>query len=94
MWLLNFIYTSGRYSERFSRQESELGELKGVVKVFNDHGSNYSILKFDELSKITGKLEARVDRIENDTRHIEVIESEHRRLTTDVEKLKDERTRK
>jgi cell division protein FtsB len=45
--------------------------------------------RFAEQSKQIGKFESRLDRIEQETSHFDVMEAEHLRLTQDVEKLKD-----
>jgi hypothetical protein len=47
--------------------------------------------QLDTNTKTLGGFEARIKRIEDETSHFDVLETEHRRLTKDVEALKDRR---
>jgi septal ring factor EnvC (AmiA/AmiB activator) len=47
--------------------------------------------QLDTNTKTLAGFEARIKRIEDETSHFDVLETEHRRLTKDVEALKDRR---
>lgn len=76
----------------FYFKTAQLAEWKGKIDA--------TITRIDEQGTYIGRstdvahdkalagMEPRLKKVEDDTRHIEVIESEHRRLTTDVEELR------
>jgi len=64
------------------------GQIDGILKRMDDTGTIHSHYIEDEQGKDLGNIDTRLKRVEDETRHLEVIESEHRRLTNDVEELK------
>ena len=83
-WLCIFAYGWGTYSERFSGHERRITSLESLQKRVDEFGTTY-IQNTKQLSEI----EARIERMEKETSHFDVMEFEHRRLTEEVEKLKD-----
>lgn len=69
------------------------GEVNRDLETFKNQGS--PALRKDMESNIKnhaeklGALDARVKAVEEDTKHLDVMEAEFRRITTDVEKLKN-----
>jgi len=72
---------------------SAIIEWKGGVDArlqrMDEQGTMYGHYHVEELNKSESKHDARLERIEDDSRQFEVLKSEHRRLTNDVEQLKN-----
>jgi len=65
------------------------GKVEGRLERMDEQGTIYSHYHIEELDKSESKHDARLERIEDDSRQFEVLKSEHRRLTNDVEQLKN-----
>jgi hypothetical protein len=91
---VNFAYITGRYSERFDISNRRIGAVEEKVKGMDEKGTQHSSGQLDEIHRDIGRVEARVSAVEAETSHFDVIESEHRRLTKDVEDLKAEHGKK
>lgn len=65
------------------------GQTEGVLKRMDDSGTYHGHYADERQDKQIAVLETKVGRLEDDTKHLEVIESEHRRLTKDVEELRN-----
>ena len=74
---------------------NQLAEWKGQTEAklqrMDEQGTIHSHYEVEKLARDITALKTKVDRMEEDTRHIEVLESEHRRLTKDVEDLRNGR---
>lgn len=77
---------------------SSLSEWKSKIDATMDRmdkeGTIHSHYDIQQLSHEFDEYKAKVNRIEEDSRHYDVIESEHRRLTKDVEDLKQQHDKK
>jgi hypothetical protein len=65
------------------------GQISATVARMDEGGTHASHSQILQAEKDLGALDARVKTIEADTKHLDVLEAEHRRLTTDVESLKN-----
>jgi hypothetical protein len=88
-WLCIFAFGWGKYSERFTTLDTSVGELKAKTARMDEHGSTYLLNIEAQQQKAIGEVVARLERMEKETAHYDVMEYEHRRLTEDVEKLKN-----
>ncbi len=72
---------------------SQLAEWKGqtesLIKRMDDAGTNHERYRGETTTAAISELKVRADKLEETTRHVEVLESEHRRLTKDVEDLRN-----
>jgi len=64
------------------------GNVESTLKRMDDQGTNHSHYADESQDKKLTELETRLHSVEQDTGHLDVLESEHRRLTKDVEELK------
>lgn len=92
MWCLSQAVFFGGLMISFYFRTASLyewqGEAKATLKRMDDQGTvngHYANQREDE--SIT-RLDQRVDKLEDVTKHVEVIETEHRHLVQDVEELK------
>lgn len=86
VFFIGFIVT-------FWVKTTQLTEWKGkteeAIQKMNEHGTTHSQWTDEREDREIAKHEARLDKLEEITRHVEVLESEHRRLTRDVEDLRN-----
>lgn len=59
------------------------------IKRMDQEGSTYSHYMMEKILTKQVEIDTRLKHVEDDTRHIEVLESEHRRLTKDVEEIRN-----
>ncbi len=64
------------------------GETEAVIRRMDRDGTVHSQWKWEEATKERAEMKVRLEKLEDTTKHIEVLESEHRRLTKDVEELR------
>jgi len=89
--LTQAIVIGGSMASFFNRMNSLTewkGQTDGNLHRMDIEGTVHSHYTDDQQSRDIATIDARLKRVEEDTRHIEVLESEHRRLTNDVEELK------
>ncbi len=71
---------------------SELSEWKGrtdaIITRMDKDGTMHSQWRWEESSKDRTELRTRIDKLEEITKRVPVMESENRRLTQDVEELR------
>ncbi len=65
------------------------GETTATLLRMDEQGSHHAQNEIEKLREKISRLEVKMDKVEDQTKHIEVIESEHRRLTKDVEDLRN-----
>ncbi len=65
------------------------GQTEAVIKRMDDTGTVHDQYETKTLNSALTEVKVRVDKIEEETKHIGVLESEHRRLTKDVEDLRN-----
>lgn len=65
------------------------GQTEAQLKRMDETGTIHSHFEVEKANRDISVIESKVEKIEEQTRHIEVIESEHRRLTKDVEELRN-----
>lgn len=88
-WLIVFAFGWGKYSARFEDHEKRIGVIEEVQKRIDEHGTIFVQHMLEEQNKQLGEFRTRVERVEKDTSHFDVLEVEHQRLTKDVEELKE-----
>jgi len=86
-WLCIFAFGWGKYSERFEGHDKRLNSLEASQKGIDERATTAKSAAI-QLTKELGEAMARVGRVEQETAHFDVMESENRRLTKDVEELK------
>jgi cell shape-determining protein MreC len=95
LWLLTQAVVATGFVLTYLNRVSIISEWKGKVDTelerMNGTGTTYSHFQIEELKEKEAALEARTARVEDDTKHVDVLESENRRLTNDVEKLKEKK---
>ncbi len=64
------------------------GQTQGLIDAMNKSLANVEF-ETKTLGASSAELKARIDKVEEQTKHVEVLESEHRRLTRDVEELRN-----
>jgi hypothetical protein len=71
------------------------GKVSELVKWKDDIAPKVerALIERETYIKQLSAMDARIQRVEQDTAHFDVLETEHRRLTKDVEDLKDNRRR-
>ena len=79
----------GRKEEQWSQLANWKTETDRRLKSMDELGTTRSHYLVDEQEKRISKLESRIETIEKDTSHFDVMEAEHLRLTKDVENLKN-----
>jgi hypothetical protein len=93
IWGLSQAVLSAAFIITFYLKTTQLTEWKGqtdaTLKRMDAQGTINSHYANEQQDKQLSAIEVRLKRTEDDTRHIEVIESEHRRLTKDVEELRN-----
>jgi hypothetical protein len=76
----------------FYMKTSQLSEWKGqmdaTIKRMDDQGTNHAKWADDNQDRELATVDTRLKRLEEDSRQFEVIKTEHRRLTQDVEELR------
>ncbi len=65
------------------------GQTEGIIKRMDEAGTVHDQYEAKTLNTSLAEVKVRVDKIEEETKHIGVLESEHRRLTKDVEDLRN-----
>lgn len=65
------------------------GQTEGLIKRMDEQGTMRSQYEDKATTMAATELKVRVEKLEEQTKHIEVLESEHRRLTKDVEELRN-----
>ena len=65
------------------------GQTEGLIRRMDDQGTMRSQYEDKTTTAAAAELKVRVEKLEEQTKHIEVLESEHRRLTKDVEELRN-----
>lgn len=93
-WLCIVAFGWGKYSERFSAQNTRISSVETTQKRMDNHGSTYTQNVQGQQTLQIAELSARVERMERETSHLDVMEYEHRRLTEDIEKLKNDKAKK
>lgn len=92
IWFLGQSVLVGGLFVTLVQRTSRLNEWKGgidaIVKRMDEQGTNSARYQLQEIEKDLTDLKSRIKRTEEDTGHLDVLESEHRRLTKDVEELK------
>lgn len=98
LWILSQGVIFGGFIISFYMKSTQLTEWKGsvdaTVKRMDDYGTNFGKFEDKTQDAALAAMEPRLKKVEEDTRHTEVIESEHRRLTKDVESLLETRNGK
>jgi hypothetical protein len=89
-WLCIFAFSWGKYSERFDGHDKRIRILESTQKTTTTAEGSIQNIQSQETREIA-ELRTIVERVEKETSHFDVMEYEHRRLTEDVEKLKDAR---
>ena len=64
------------------------GQTDAIIKRMDADGTVHGHYADERQDRQLSEHDERLKRAEQDTRHLEVLESEHRRLTRDVEELK------
>lgn len=92
VWILSQAVIIGGAVMSFWIRTALLMEWKGSVdatlKRMDEQGTVRGKSDEAEEQRDISRLETRVDKLEDVTKHVEVIESEHRRLTQDVEEIR------
>ncbi len=65
------------------------GETEGIIKRMDNTGTMHDQYEGKAVAAQISELKTKVDKLEDQTKHVEVLESEHRRLTKDVEDLRN-----
>jgi len=93
LWSLSQAVVIGGFVISFYMKTSQLsewkGQIDGTINRMDKEGTVHGHINDQREDEQIVVLDARMRRVEEDTRHIEVIESEHRRLTKDVEDLRN-----
>jgi hypothetical protein len=87
--VIAFNYRVSSLTEWRAGVDVDLKATHLEIKSVDDKGTSYARHKVEEYDRTIGSLETHVKAIEDDTKHLDVLEFEHRRLTEDVEKLKN-----
>jgi len=87
--IVAFVSLIVHYSIKFASFEEFKQKTEITLSRMDDAGTHYSHNKIEEVQKDVTSNGVRIKAIEDDTKHLDVLEEEHRRLTNDVEKLKD-----
>jgi len=91
LWILSQAVIFGGFIISFYMKSTQLTEWKGntdaIVKRMDDSGTIYGKFTDDKEKQDIAVLQDKVSKLEQDTRQLPVIESEHRRLTKDVDDL-------
>jgi hypothetical protein len=70
------------------------GNIDATLKRMDEQGTIKSHYAVEQDGKDIARLDGRLGKVEEDTTRFRVLEAEHRRLTADVEKLKDDAGKK
>jgi|SRR5882724_12197906 len=93
VWVLSQAVIFGGFIISFYMKSTQLTEWKGnidaTIRRMDDLGTIHGKFADESQDKTLAAMEPRLKKVEDDTRHLEVIESEHRRLTKDVEELRN-----
>lgn len=89
--VLSAIYIAGGKSRDVSDLVAWRGKVEAKLEAMDGLGTQFGRAKLEEHTRDLAKFEARLEHVEADTRHVEVLESENRRLTADVERLKQKK---
>lgn len=98
IWMLSQAVLVGGVIVTIYLKMSSLTEWKGGVnttlKRMDDQGTAHSHWTDEQQGQELVKLRTEMDKVKDDSAQFKVIQSEHRRLTRDVEKLLDEREKR
>ena len=86
-WLVIFAFGWGKYSERFEGHDQRLSTLEASQKAIDERATTAKNAAI-QLTKELGESLSRVQRVEQETAHFDVMEAAQRRLTKDMEDLK------
>jgi len=91
LWILSQAVIFGGFIISFYMKSTQLSEWKGntdaTIKRMDDSGTIYGKFTDDKEKQDIAVLQDKVSKLEQDTRQLPVIESEHKRLTKDVDDL-------
>lgn len=89
MTFINFAFITGRYSEKFSHMESDLTDVKGQMKVFNEQGSSAVRTQIELNRERFSQVLARLTLIEPLALRVPSVEHDLSRIDNEVKDLRN-----